>query len=157
MNALISPHRVSRRTILKGDALTVSFALARMRTDAFAQGAVMAPRLVDPQEVDSFLAVNGDGTVTVFCGKVDLGQGMRIAIRQIVADELAINVDKINYVEGDTALTPDQRANLRLNWHPARGNADSTSRGNRAQGALRACRPTAQCEGRGFSSQQTAR
>ena len=63
---------------------------------------------VDPQEVDSFLAVNGDGTVTVFCGKVDLGQGLRIAIRQIVADELGISVDKINYVEGDTALTPDQ-------------------------------------------------
>jgi len=108
MNALISPHRVSRRTILKGGALTVGFALARMRTNARAQSAMMAPRLVDPQEVDSFLAVNGDGTVTVFCGKVDLGQGLRIAIRQIVADELGISVDKINYVEGDTALTPDQ-------------------------------------------------
>ena len=108
MNALISPHRFSRRAILKGGALTVGFALARVRTDALAQGAVMAPRLVDPQEVDSFLAVNGDGTVTVFCGKVDLGQGLRIAIRQIVAEELGISVDKINYVEGDTALTPDQ-------------------------------------------------
>lgn len=54
MNALISPHRFSRRTILKGGALTVGFALARVRTDAFAQGAVMAPRVVDPQEVDSF-------------------------------------------------------------------------------------------------------
>lgn len=108
MNALISPRRVSRRTILKGGALTVGFALARLPTNALGQSAMMAPRLVDLQQVDSFLAVNGDGTVTVFCGKVDLGQGLRIAIRQIVADELGISVENINYVEGDTALTPDQ-------------------------------------------------
>ena len=64
--------------------------------------------LLDPKEVDAFLAVNGDGTVTLFCGKVDLGQGLRIAIPQIAAEELGIGVDKIKFVEGDTALTPDQ-------------------------------------------------
>ena len=108
MNAPLAPHRFSRRAILQGGALTVGFALARLRTDALAQSGAAAPRAVDPKEVDSFLAVNGDGTVTVFCGKVDLGQGLRIAIRQIVAEELGIGVDKIDYVEGDTALTPDQ-------------------------------------------------
>ena len=66
------------------------------------------PRVLDPKEVDAFLAVNGDGTVTIFCGKVDLGQGLRIAIPQIAAEELGIGVDKIKYIEGDTALTPDQ-------------------------------------------------
>ena len=64
--------------------------------------------MLDPKEVDAFLAINADGTVTVFCGKVDLGQGLRIAIPQIAAEELGIGVDKIKYVEGDTALTPDQ-------------------------------------------------
>jgi nicotinate dehydrogenase subunit B len=64
--------------------------------------------MLDPNALDSFLAVDGDGTVTVFCGKVDLGQGLRIAMRQIVGEELGIGVDKIKYVEGDTALTPDQ-------------------------------------------------
>ena len=49
-----------------------------------------------------------DGTVTLYCGKVDLGQGLRIAIPQMAAEELGIGVDKIKYVEGDTALTPDQ-------------------------------------------------
>ena len=66
------------------------------------------PRALDPNDVDSFLSMNSDGTVTVFCGKVDLGQGLRIAIRQIAGEELGIGVDKIQYVEGDTALTPDQ-------------------------------------------------
>jgi CO/xanthine dehydrogenase Mo-binding subunit len=69
---------------------------------------MLEPRSLDPKNVDSFLSVNSDGTVTVFCGKVDLGQGLRIAIRQIAGEELGIGVDKIRYVEGDTALTPDQ-------------------------------------------------
>jgi CO/xanthine dehydrogenase Mo-binding subunit len=69
---------------------------------------MLEPRSLNPKNVDSFLSVNGDGTVTVFCGKVDLGQGLRIAIRQIAGEELGIGVDKIRYVEGDTALTPDQ-------------------------------------------------
>ena len=67
-----------------------------------------AQRVLDPSEVDAFLAVNRDSTVTIFCGKVDLGQGLRIAIPQIAAEELGIGVDKIKYIEGDTALTPNQ-------------------------------------------------
>ena len=109
MNAPIKTSRFSRRALLKGGALTVGFALA-----GAAHGRVRArrraarARMLDPKEVDAFLAVNADGTVTVFCGKVDLGQGLRIAIPQIAAEELGIGVDKIKYVEGDTALTPDQ-------------------------------------------------
>jgi nicotinate dehydrogenase subunit B len=97
---------LTRRTMLKAGALTVGFALAGLQTRA--EGAAPAPRMVDPNELDSFLAVDGDGTVTLFCGKVDLGQGLRIAMRQIAGEELGIGVDKIKYVEGDTALTPDQ-------------------------------------------------
>jgi len=46
--------------------------------------------------------------MTLFTGKVDLGQGLRIAMRQIAAEELGIGIEKINYVEGDTTLTPNQ-------------------------------------------------
>ena len=108
MNGIFKTPRLSRRAVLQGGALTVGFALAGLPMDASAQGAAAAPRVLDAKEVDAFLAVNGDGTVTVFCGKVDLGQGLRIAIPQIAAEELGIGVDKIKYVEGDTALTPDQ-------------------------------------------------
>jgi len=68
----------------------VAFALSGQRAELFAQGASRAPRTLDPNQVDAFLAVNGDGTVTVFCGKVDLGQGLRIAIRQMAAEELGV-------------------------------------------------------------------
>ncbi|HET8920504.1 MAG TPA: molybdopterin cofactor-binding domain-containing protein [Xanthobacteraceae bacterium] len=109
MSAITAPlarRALTRRTMLKAGALTVSFALAGLQTRA--EGTTPAPRMLDPKELDSFLAVDGDGTVTLFCGKVDLGQGLRIAMRQIAGEELAIGVEKINYVEGDTALTPDQ-------------------------------------------------
>ena len=108
MTIQTASHRLSRRAVLAGGALTVTFALAGARLKALAQGAAAAPRSVDPKEVDAFLAVNGDGTVTLYTGNVDLGQGLRIAMRQIAGEELGIGVDMIKYVEGDTALTPDQ-------------------------------------------------
>jgi nicotinate dehydrogenase subunit B len=103
-----TPSRPSRRAILKGGALTVGFALSGGRGEVCAEDAAAASRVLDPGQVDAFLAVNADDTVTVFCGKVDLGQGLRIAVRQMAAEELGIGVDKIKYVEGDTALTPNQ-------------------------------------------------
>jgi len=108
MNAPFKKSRFSRRTILKGGAITVGFAVTGLPGRAIAQGQAGATRSLDPKAVDSFLAVNGDGTVTLYCGKVDLGQGLRISMRQIAAEELGIGVDKIKFVEGDTALTPDQ-------------------------------------------------
>ncbi len=105
MNAPITSSRFSRRAVLKGGALTVGFALAGLPLRASVSG---ADRVLDSKEVDAYLAVNGDGTVTLFCGKVDLGQGLRIAMPQIAAEELGIGIDKIRFVEGDTALTPDQ-------------------------------------------------
>ena len=108
MNAPVKMRNFSRRDILKGGAITVGFALAGIPSRGRAQSAAVAKRILDSKEVDAFLAVNSDGTVTLFCGKVDLGQGLRIAIPQIAAEELGIDVDKITFIEGDTALTPDQ-------------------------------------------------
>ena len=61
-----------------------------------------------PDAVDSFLAVHRDGTVTAFVGRVDLGTGGRIAMRQLVGEELDIPLERIALIEGDTALTPNQ-------------------------------------------------
>jgi CO/xanthine dehydrogenase Mo-binding subunit len=108
MNAPAEKNRFSRRTVLKGGALVVGFTLTGRPTSTSAQGVTGAPRLLDAKAIDAYLTVNGDGTVTVYCGKVDLGQGLRIAIPQIAAEELGIGIEKIRYVEGDTALTPNQ-------------------------------------------------
>jgi nicotinate dehydrogenase subunit B len=108
MNAPAEKNRFSRRTALKGGALIVGVALAGRHAGVSAQSATGAVHPLDAKEVDAYLAVNADGTVTVYCGKVDLGQGLRIAIPQIAAEELGIAIEKVRYVEGDTALTPNQ-------------------------------------------------
>src|SRR5262249_27932226 len=46
----------------------------------------------------------------IFVGKVDIGTGGRIAMRQIVAEELDVAPESIAMIEGDTALTPNQGA-----------------------------------------------
>jgi CO/xanthine dehydrogenase Mo-binding subunit len=58
--------------------------------------------------VDGYLAVAPDGAVTIFAGRVDLCTGAPAAIRQIVAEELGLQPENIELVEGDTARTPDQ-------------------------------------------------
>lgn len=108
MSSSLDQIRLSRRAILKGGALTVGFALTVTPGAALAQSVAGVARRTDNTQVDAYLTVNADGTVTVYCGKVDLGQGLRIAIPQIAAEELGIGVDRIKYIEGDTALTPNQ-------------------------------------------------
>jgi CO/xanthine dehydrogenase Mo-binding subunit len=63
-----------------------------------------------PDAVDSFLAVHADGSVTIFVGKVDIGTGGRIAMRQLAGEELDVPLERIAMIEGDTALTPNQGA-----------------------------------------------
>ncbi len=92
---------LSRRGLLASFAgLAVTFSLART--------AGAGPRSLDNTAVDGFLAIAPDGAVTIYGGKVDLGTGNRIALPQIVADELGAAIDRISLIEGDTALTPDQ-------------------------------------------------
>ena len=103
---------LTRRGLLKaGGALVVSFSLdsvwgARAQTAATLKTDL--GKTVDASEVDGFLAVHSDGAITVYSGKVDLGTGFRIAVRQMVAEELDMPVERIALIEGDTALTPDQ-------------------------------------------------
>ena len=107
MNQVPSPSR--REFLQAGGALVVGFSLP---ATAFAQrqpGADAAiGKSLDTNAVDGFISINSDGTVTIFSGKVDLGQGLRIAIPQMAAEELGIGVERIVMIEGDTALTPDQ-------------------------------------------------
>ncbi|TFI19600.1 xanthine dehydrogenase family protein molybdopterin-binding subunit, partial [Herbaspirillum sp. 3C11] len=109
---------MSRRQLLKaGGALVVTLlapvtvlATEQVLRDKAgnAQAHALLDKTLDAGAVDGYIAIHQDGTVTLFSGKVDLGQGLRIAIRQMAAEELGIGVDKIEMIEGDTALTPDQ-------------------------------------------------
>jgi CO/xanthine dehydrogenase Mo-binding subunit len=98
--------QISRRDLLLGSgALIVSFSPAGPLSEAMAQ-AVAKP--VALTEVDSFLAIDNAGDITVYSGKVDLGTGVTTALRQIVAEELDVPIGRIELIQGDTLLTPDQ-------------------------------------------------
>jgi nicotinate dehydrogenase subunit B len=104
---------MSRRDLLRtGGALVVSFmcsAALPQRSLAQASGAgADLGKPLDLKDVDSFLAVHADGSVTIYTSKVDVGTGLRTAMSQMVAEELGVPMERISVVEGDTALTPDQ-------------------------------------------------
>jgi CO/xanthine dehydrogenase Mo-binding subunit len=77
---------------------------------AYAQGVpggTTRPPLA-PDQLDSWIAINPDGTVSAFFGKVDGGQGVDVAIAQIVAEELDVTYEAVTVIMGDTATTINQ-------------------------------------------------
>ena len=59
-----------------------------------------------PQQINAWLHIGEDGAVTVFTGKVEVGQNIRTSLAQSVADELRVPFDRVRMVMGDTARTP---------------------------------------------------
>jgi len=59
-----------------------------------------------PQQIDAWLHVGENGKVTVYTGKVEVGQNIRTSLSQAVAEELRVPIDRIEMVMGDTQLTP---------------------------------------------------
>lgn len=96
----------TRRQFLQGGGvLVVSYAIRH----SFAQGQFGTHAShVDPEKLDSWIAVNADGTVTAYTGKCDLGQGMTTAQTQLIAEELRVSMQTVKLVQCDTAVTPDQ-------------------------------------------------
>ncbi len=59
-----------------------------------------------PQNLGAWLHIGEDGSITVFTGKVEVGQNSRTALTQAVAEELRTPPERIRLVMGDTDLTP---------------------------------------------------
>jgi len=59
-----------------------------------------------PKEIDAWLHIGENGKVTVYTGKVEVGQNIRTSLAQAVAEELKVPMEKIELVMGDTQLVP---------------------------------------------------
>jgi len=112
MTKLEQTSAFTRRSMLLGSgALVVSIGAAvsldtlLSMQQAFAQGA--RPPLT-PDQLSSYIAVNADGTVSAYFGKMDMGHGLGVAIGQIVADELDVPFKSVKVVMADTAVTVNQ-------------------------------------------------
>jgi nicotinate dehydrogenase subunit B len=98
----------SRRSVMAGGALVVAFAMARASLGQTDAGTKLAGDLAKFPWLDSWIAVDGEGRITVFTGKAELGQGIRTAFIQLAADELDVTPERVSLVTADTARTPDE-------------------------------------------------
>ncbi len=126
----------SRRSFLKtSGALIVGFCIAEEQGDSQGPGGGGGPSPGSPpiNQVDSWIAIAADGSVTAYSGKEELGQGISTAQAQLVAEELSVPFDRVNLIYCDTAMTPDQAYTSGSQSHPANFN-----HGNLAQAAATA-------------------
>src|SRR5204863_2683619 len=108
---------VSRRDFLKtSGALIVSFSLA--------PESMFAQRLdgASSNQLDGWLAINADGSVTAYTGKCELGHGLYTAQTQLVAEELSVPFNRVRLIQCDTAITPDQGTTSGAQSHPTNFN-----------------------------------
>src|SRR5690242_9512720 len=103
---------LSRRAVLiGGGALVVSVGAPISAETVFGIGAAHAqgkkPPLT-PEQLSSYIAVNADGTVNAYFGKMDMGHGLHVAIGQIVAEELDVPFKAVTVIMGDTATSVNQ-------------------------------------------------
>jgi CO/xanthine dehydrogenase Mo-binding subunit len=59
-----------------------------------------------PKDINAWLHVGEDGSITGFTGKAEIGQNIRTALAQTIADELRVPFESVRMVTADTALTP---------------------------------------------------
>lgn len=103
---------MKRKTFLKhAGSLLISFNLIPFGISCSETGSDRSdtPLLSDPNALDSWLRLDGEGKVTLFTGKMELGQGIRIALKQIAAEELDVDIKRISIIIADTGQTPDER------------------------------------------------
>jgi len=59
-----------------------------------------------PNAINAWLHLGENGKVTVYTGKVEVGQNIRTSLTQAVAEELHVPLSSIELVMGDTQLVP---------------------------------------------------
>jgi CO/xanthine dehydrogenase Mo-binding subunit len=104
-------HALTRREFLAASgALIVGFSLASSLLHA--QQAAAGPKLPGSLDsnpmLDSWIRIDADGSITLFTGKAELGQGVKTALIQIAAEQLYVPPQRIRLITADTRQTPDE-------------------------------------------------
>src|SRR5438067_2073724 len=68
----------------------------------------LPPMLANNPRLDQWVGFPEPGRVRIATGRVEIGQGVLTAMRQIAAEELDVALDRIVLQTGDTALTPNE-------------------------------------------------
>src|SRR4029453_5551440 len=99
-----------RRVLAGGGALIGSFSLSgALAQQQGAPPAVPAPAppgsLKNSPYLDAWIRIDANGSIEVFTGKAELGQGFKTAFQQIAAEELAVRFESPKVAAADTRLT----------------------------------------------------
>jgi CO/xanthine dehydrogenase Mo-binding subunit len=105
---------VTRRSVLAGTgALIISYSsLGRLLAQEVPGAPPNKPPLPGSLQkfpmLDSWIRIGADGRITVFTGKVELGQGIKTALIQVAAEQLDVAFDRIDIVTADTGRTVNE-------------------------------------------------
>src|SRR5260370_3936182 len=101
---------VRRRDFIKAFGLGIVFIVPVTRAFAQQRGQGESGRggfnVRTPNDISAWIHIDEDGGVSVFTGKVEVGQNARTSLTQAVADELHVPVASVRVVMGDTDVTP---------------------------------------------------
>lgn len=108
-------HAVSRRGVLAGaGALIIAFRLsgAHAQTETGTGGKPskhgLPGSLDDTPRIDAWIRIDASGAATILTGKAELGQGLKTALLQVVAEELKLPLARLSLITADTARTPNE-------------------------------------------------
>ena len=81
------------------------------------------PSLGRHPDLDDWLSIGADGRVTVRSGKVDIGQRISTAVAMLTAEELDVDLDRVDVVRAETGLSPNEGITSGSNSMEETGNA----------------------------------
>src|ERR1700686_3826965 len=97
---------LNRRNFLKSAGVLIVGVRMAGGDAAQAQfGQAPLPGAPPMDQVDSWIAIAADGSITGYRGKEEQGQGISTAQQQLVAEELSVPFDHVKLIYCDTALT----------------------------------------------------
>jgi len=104
---------ISRRRFLKNaGAITIGFSLTTgcqlSGNEILSDDNSLPSSLAAQPQINAWLQVLEDGRILIFTGKMELGQGIRIAIAQVAAEELNTIPDMVEVHLAETDITPDE-------------------------------------------------
>jgi len=109
-SAVEAPAGFDRRDFFKiaGSGLFVFFSIGSIgEGEVLTQEPERLPQRASyPTDFNAYLRVHESGRVTCFVGKVELGQGAKTTLAQLLADELDVAFDAVDMVMGDTDQCP---------------------------------------------------
>lgn len=98
-----APDGLNRRDFLKllGGGITILFTVGETGLAQTRGGSREYP-----EDFNAYLRIGEDGRVTLFTGKIEMGQGIITSLAQMLAEELEVPLESVDMVMGDTALCP---------------------------------------------------